>query len=665
MIELLAAVVILGILSVIAIGSVQRILDKSEDEYYLNQEENIVAAAQTYYQNNRKQLPKSIGQERKVTLKTLQEKKYISKVTSKNKKTCSPNDTYVEVLKYSQTEYKYKVHLDCGSEYITKTTTKTELPTATISYPTGVDIEKTIKGIKAKISLTGGKDSEDNSNLKLMSYSYIIYHKAIETDPYQEVYSSGSKGTRKETQDFFVKLDEYLPGYIKIQVTAINENGEKVTVSAEKNYKDALAPLCPDKNDSNYAMLVTGENTDWNNSEPSRTITIICKDQENGSECARPYYTQTFTGEAKTGIITMYDKAGNPSNCTVDLYMDKTKPTITVNIRKKDASGDILNTYKVEEGSTTTSFTTGWYNSNYSDGIYIEYIVEDAMGLKQLSYARNASGLKASSSNVNTYQTPTVVNLDSKTTEKGGFKITADGYHKTKFSLTDLSGKTTTLELTTPYDKTKPNCGTITATGTKGKIDGKETGWYISAVKLSANDGSDAMSGHHSSSVDTTSISSTTTEKKVTLTTKDVAGNKCTTSSTYKVDLDKPYISIDSISAGNYTSMTSNGSCVKTYTSDGTCTPSFKAGSYFYYYITFTAHDTGSGVKRKETIWTHNGTSSCLCGNVSSNTWVPADDGSCAYCAGTRISYFHEYKRAVDNAGNIGPKIIVKGSVTW
>ena len=61
MIELLAAVTILGILSIIAIGSVQRILDKSEEEYYNEQENGMSMAAQSYYQNNRNRLPKSIG----------------------------------------------------------------------------------------------------------------------------------------------------------------------------------------------------------------------------------------------------------------------------------------------------------------------------------------------------------------------------------------------------------------------------------------------------------------------------------------------------------------------------------------------------------------------------------------------------------------------------
>ena len=99
-------------------------------------------------------------------------------------------------------------------------------------------------------------------------------------------------------------------------------------------------------------------------------------------------------------------------------------------------------------------------------------------------------------------------------------------------------------------DKTKPTCGSIKVTsGTKG-----DNGWYTSNISLGVNDGSDATSGHSSTEIDTTKIKTDTTGKKVTLTTKDKAGNTCTTSETYKLDKTKPTcgtILIKSGTAGN------------------------------------------------------------------------------------------------------------------
>ena len=101
MIELLAAVTILGILSVLAIGSVQRLLDKSEEEFYSEQENGLIMAAESYYQGNSNKLPKSIGQTEQVPLETLVNSKYIDEIKTKSKKNCNKATSYVEIIKYS------------------------------------------------------------------------------------------------------------------------------------------------------------------------------------------------------------------------------------------------------------------------------------------------------------------------------------------------------------------------------------------------------------------------------------------------------------------------------------------------------------------------------------------------------------------------------------
>lgn len=86
MVELLAAIVIMGLLVGIAIVSVNYLLDKAKKEYYKAQENEIVMAAKSYTQDNRNMLPKRVGMKRQITLETLQKSKYIGDVVDRNKK---------------------------------------------------------------------------------------------------------------------------------------------------------------------------------------------------------------------------------------------------------------------------------------------------------------------------------------------------------------------------------------------------------------------------------------------------------------------------------------------------------------------------------------------------------------------------------------------------
>lgn len=90
---------------------------------------------------------------------------------------------------------------------------------------------------------------------------------------------------------------------------------------------------------------------------------------------------------------------------------------------------------------------------------------------------------------------------------------------------------------TVKIDKTEPTCGEIKISGTKG-----DNNWYKSNVTISATDGSDTLSGHKSTIVSPEEIKNNTTGTSVKLTTEDNAGNKCTKSTTIKIDKTKPTI---------------------------------------------------------------------------------------------------------------------------
>ena len=61
LVELLAAIVIMGILTGIGVVSVTYLINKTEKEYYKAQESEIIMVAKSYTQDNRSFLPKRVG----------------------------------------------------------------------------------------------------------------------------------------------------------------------------------------------------------------------------------------------------------------------------------------------------------------------------------------------------------------------------------------------------------------------------------------------------------------------------------------------------------------------------------------------------------------------------------------------------------------------------
>ena len=61
LVELLVAIVIMGILMGVGIVSITYLVNKTEKEYYKAQESEIIMVAKSYTQDNRSFLPKRVG----------------------------------------------------------------------------------------------------------------------------------------------------------------------------------------------------------------------------------------------------------------------------------------------------------------------------------------------------------------------------------------------------------------------------------------------------------------------------------------------------------------------------------------------------------------------------------------------------------------------------
>ena len=134
LVELLAVVVILGLLSAVAIIGVNSIIKNTEKKHYDTQRNTLKMAAQSYTQDNRSSLPKTIGSSTEITLKTLQEKKYVDEIKNRQGATCDATKSYVKVFKYSKDGYNYTSYLVCpGYENVTENTEKVG-PTINVEY---------------------------------------------------------------------------------------------------------------------------------------------------------------------------------------------------------------------------------------------------------------------------------------------------------------------------------------------------------------------------------------------------------------------------------------------------------------------------------------------------------------------------------------------------
>ena len=169
MVELLAVVAILGVLSTVALVSVQRIINKSHEEYYKNQEKNLILAAQSYMNDNRSELPKVIGRKTKVSLKTLKESNYLKKdiTTYNKKKSCDEEESFVSVFKYGNTNYSYTAFLSCEDNRYDPGPPLGDGPYIKVDWPNA----NKVRISQAEITIKG---EEHDSSVKLISYSYNI-----------------------------------------------------------------------------------------------------------------------------------------------------------------------------------------------------------------------------------------------------------------------------------------------------------------------------------------------------------------------------------------------------------------------------------------------------------------------------------------------------------
>lgn len=368
MIELLATITILGILSLIAVGSINVFIQRGKNNYYSAQRNNLISAAKSYYQANRSKLPKSVGLKEEVTLKKLQENKFIGKVYDASKKECNAETTKVEVVKTSNS-YKYKSYLDCPGLSDTASASETTVVTVTYTKTGGI------------VTLV-----VNSTNTKIKSYSYTVLKN--ESNYVGPVTGKGNSKTL-DLKTFKIDLTENNKNYtFKANVDVVDEYGNPYSASTKIDINDTNPPKC----------VVDMSNLPAWGAGP-QTIKASCLDEvapgdAYASGCQKDVYSVTLKNDsdaAKHTSINMLDKAGNKVSCSIKsaIRIDTEPPTCpTVSLVKSDGGAYSSGTWIT--GTVNTS-ASGSVDAGVG-GVYYKLVTSGATGTR--------TGEKASSLNV-------------------------------------------------------------------------------------------------------------------------------------------------------------------------------------------------------------------------------------------------------------------------
>ena len=482
LIEILATVTILGVLSVVAMVSVNKIIQNAKETHYTNAEDQLELAGQSYVQQHRSELPKAVGQKVKIPMEKLVNTNYIEQIKDYSDNGCDMKNSYVQVFKYSQSDYSYVAYLDCPV-YKSKEHLKEAAPNIVLSIKGNTMGGGTNKDETQQLEIRINNPSDEGTlekPAKLISYSYVIYKYD------KEIKNSGSVALPNyDTRiDKTIDLTPYAPGKLKIVVTATNIYGLSTTETITTDFKDTTAPKCIIKD-----IDLPANPKPWQK-EPVK-ITVGCTD-ENGSGCIRDEFTKTFKNSAITDFVTIEDNEGNKTNCEVSVNIDITPPDVPT-----------VSLYKWQNNSTTPTSPAGlqsiasdkWTNLN----IYTTASSQDLhVGLNHYEYT--ITGAEGSETNV-TSQTRS---------------IKAEGTTKIKYRACDNLGNCSaySAEKIIKIDKTSPVCKISTSDG-----------------KLNASSSTDALSGVKSTGVGKSTSSYETNYKVNSKTTyyayvEDKAGNK-------------------------------------------------------------------------------------------------------------------------------------------
>ena len=473
MMELLAAVAILGLLSIVAVIAIGRIMENGRRNYYEQQRNLILLAGKDYFTTNQVRLPREIGEEDHVTLERLIDQQYIGPIYDHLNERCHDDKSVVTVRRNRNHEFEYQVYLSCPNcteEWCPPLTPGEDgVISDIIMYPPGPIDNPHVSDRDIVITVTiEGAES---------------YHYTVRNTTTNQTRNSGSQGYNGE---FTITLSEY--GIYEVSVVGRVRGGE---VRRTDHYIIDRPPSC--------GAVVGGNDIAWSNA-PSRTISINCN--SNGVlDCLQPTFDATFNvannTTLRTGTIQISSTGGITRECLVNVNVDRIPPTTPVitnpsggnattqgfslTVTSSDADSGIAHyQYSFDQtnwntwaNSATDSFTTPVFSGAQNRQIFI----------RSVDRAGNVSPVASTWLRIVTapptcgaVTTPTWSNAASRTVTVGCIPAPGAACTQPTFSHTfnvaagqtmtngtivirDNVGQSTTCTVPVRIDRVAPNCG--------------------------------------------------------------------------------------------------------------------------------------------------------------------------------------------------------------
>ena len=419
LVEILAVIVILGILSGVAIGGYSAYIKKAKKNYYIAQEKLLTQSGRDFYNDNKGKMPQASGEESCVTLNTLINFKYIDKVFDYNKKVCNGDKSKACVKKLSNTNNLYYSYLNCGNEF---TSVEYKNPELQFSLTEGNTASRDNE--KYKLIMTVNDTATKNvsqENYGVASYRYVIYKKIANKDDLV-YYDTGWKNYKDQTKlERTVNITLDSKGTYYLKAWAYNRGGENSDAESGSVILTYILDCSKQikfiaKNYTNGTWTNNNINVDIEKKGAVESFDVLLNNNSTQDILFSKYMAKIYNAKiTKEGIsnleVVCYDDEGNTSKVkSSDYKIDKTKPTCTVT------------------GSNTT-------NSWSKEAILLQAncIDNGGSGCKQKTVERRFT-TDTSSSNVT-------------------------------IQVADNAGNTNTCSGSAYLDKTSPTC-TVTATGT-------------------------------------------------------------------------------------------------------------------------------------------------------------------------------------------------------
>ena len=375
MVELLAVIVIVGLLSTIGVMSVRNVLDTSKKAYYREQEDMLALTGKTYYSDYRSKLPKEIGDVGQVSLKTLINEDYIDEVKGYKKTVCDINNSYVKVQKQSAEEYSYSVFLKCDGY-------DTQRDNASPVVEFTPNEKKSNQPVVVTMEI---KDDEEVSK-----YSYTVYKNGA-------VFSQILNAPYKKA--ITIKLTD--DGKYTIVGTGIDNRGFSSQKESGTYIIDKTGPSCGEvvivsdhtkeswtSDDVKFTFTFQSDASGWEwytnkypfdyNKEPTSTTPKLSLEKELGryykkSNNKLSVTQKTISDDGKRrGKVVLYDEVGNTCEKYTDVYyIDKTVPKVklTGSVKSNQATTkDVKLTVTTNPVNTPSGYT--FYFEEKVDGVW-------------------------------------------------------------------------------------------------------------------------------------------------------------------------------------------------------------------------------------------------------------------------------------------------------